>query len=73
MIVPLSSPVAKNYPETETERAKTGASCPSYTILMLVGNGFKSFGSGSFGMRVSGSILSFFFLTLGHKYRSRHL
>ena len=42
-------------------------------IIIEVGKGFNVFGSGSFGIKISGSILSFFFLTRGHRYRSKHL
>ena len=71
--MPDKSPVHRYYPDEETEIDNTGDSCPWYIIFTAVGKGFNNFGSGSFGMRVSGSILSFFFLTLGQRYKSRHL
>lgn len=70
---PLWSPVQRYYPLGETESAPTGLEWRLYVILTAVGNGLSVFGSGSFGMRVSGSMLSFFFLILGHKYKSKHL
>lgn len=73
MKTPSRSPVAKKCPETETDKAVTEDSCPSYVMLMFVGKGFKSEGSGSLGIKVSGSMFNFLFLTRGHKYRSRHL
>ena len=42
-------------------------------MLSEVGKGLRVDESGNLGINESGSMLSFFFLTLGHKYRSKHL
>ncbi len=73
IILPDKSPVHKYSPVGDVEIDKTGDSWPWYIMLTAVGKGFNNFGSGSFGTRVSGSILSFFFLTLGQRYKSKHL
>lgn len=70
---PCSSQEAKNCPEWKIQIPLTLDSCPLYCMLCMVGKGRSSDGLGSLGIRLLGSILSFFFLTRGHKYKSKHL
>jgi len=68
------SPLARNLPHGETERARTQVVWNAKSILTCVGKGFRSFGEGSSGINWFKSVtLTFFFMSLGHKYRSKHL
>lgn len=71
---PSSSPEAKYYPQGDTDIVLTQVLWNLYSIETYVGKGFKSLGCGNSGISYEGSVtLTFFFITLGQRYRSRHL
>jgi hypothetical protein len=65
--LPLSSPLARNKPFGLMEIDLTQVVWKQYSTERRVGKGFKSFGLGSSGMSLDGSLmLAFFFNNLGH-------
>ena len=67
MIKPDSSPLAKYVPSGLVAKLIIELEWPINEILSEVGKGLRVDESGSLGMSESGSMFSFFFLTLGHK------
>jgi len=71
---PDSSPEAKKRPLGEIEMDLTQVSWNLKSKETCVGKGLRSSGDGKSGIRALGSsTLIFFFMSLGHKYKSRHL
>lgn len=66
-----SEPLNKYCPVLSVLIVLTISVCPLYSIDKVVGNGCKSRGLGNLGTNDSGSIFSFIFIALGHKYKSK--
>mmetsp|Transcript_28549 Transcript_28549/g.72642 ORF Transcript_28549/g.72642 Transcript_28549/m.72642 type:complete len:208 (-) Transcript_28549:1077-1700(-) len=69
--VPSSEPEASHWPLASGATQRTLPAWPSYVMARLVGKGCRSWGLGSLGTRVSGSMNMRFLRTRGHRYRSR--
>lgn len=67
------SPVAKNFPQGLTDKLLTWHEWPLYSTETYVGNGFNSLALGMSGISELAATFTFFLITQGHKYKSKHL
>ena len=58
---------ASHWPSGEQARATTGASWPTKSRQSAFGKGLRSFGSGSLGTKLSGSMFSRRFIARGQR------
>lgn len=69
-----SSPEARNRPSGDIDTDLTQVVWNLKSTDIFTGNGLRSFGDGSSGIRAFGSAIWVFLrVILGHMYRSRHL
>ena len=61
---------ARYWPSGDTVSERTAPTWPENTEQRVLGKGFSSFGRGSCGIRVCGSMFSRRFILRGHRYKS---